>query len=427
MEETTALQTIDTEQVSVVISTAPEVLTKNKTSVAKASEAGQFLLDTIEASGMSDELDNQCNVFLVKVRTTHSQMNERRKPITQIMDLIKKEFTTLEAQLDPKTVGGVYAMIQAKRDAYAKFKIDEQRHKEQEAQRKLSQDKELISIRSEIQIQLADHFNKYLSAKISEMNGLFAGISLEHFESTVGQIRFFSEIYQEDHFKWFVPSSRPSYATPDQVMEINKQVMIGKYEEFKNEFLSKIRESKNMILDRVHSRKSELEEIEKAAIAAEKSRREAKSKEEKDAADREAARLAEMKRMEAGRAQAEAERLIREEQERKEKAESDIKIEEQAATTNSLFDAQQTIAEASAPTAQVRESYEIEVLNPLGYLLIAQFYFEHEGKNEGVEKLEKKTLGSMKKFCEAFAMKHDTKITSPFIKYNEKYKTVAKK
>jgi hypothetical protein len=426
MEET-ALQTIDTDQVSLVVSTAPEVLHKNQTSVTKANDAGQFLLDTIEGSGMSDELDEKCNRFLVKVRTTISEMNDRRKPITQIMDLIKKEFTTLEAQLDPKNANSVYARIQVKRDGYARFKIDEQRRKEQEVQRKLALDKELISLRSEIQMQLATHFNNYLSGKINEVNALFSSITLEHFESTVGQIRFFSEEYPQDHFKWFVPSSRPTYAVPDQVMKINSEVMVGKYEEFRSEFTNKIRETKNLILDRVHSRKTELEEIAKQQAAAAKAQAEAKSKAEKEAADRESARLAEMKRQEEERALAESTRLKREEEERKNASESAIRTEEQAATTNSLFDAQQTIAEASATVAPVRESYEIEVLNPIGYLLIAQFYFEHEGKNEDVTKLEKKTLGSMKKFCESYAMKNDVKIASTFLKYQEKFKTIAKK
>ena len=147
--EGTELLTIDTEQVSLVLSGAPEALTLNKTTVVKADAASQALIDTIEAQGMSDELDAEINKHLVKVRLSIEKMNERRKPITQIFDAIKKEFTSLESILDPKSPGSKYSILQKKRDDYAAQKVEERRRAEAEAQRKLDQDKELIRIKSE--------------------------------------------------------------------------------------------------------------------------------------------------------------------------------------------------------------------------------------------------------------------------------------
>ena len=67
------------------------------------------------------------------------------------------------------------------------------------------------------------------------------------------------------------------------------------------------------------------------------------------------------------------------------------------------------------------ESYEIEVTNSAAWLLIVNFYFTEEGLKETADKLEKKTLGSMKKFAESFYKKHGKKIESPYIIYKPVY------
>lgn len=47
------------------------------------------------------------------------------------------------------------------------------------------------------------------------------------------------------------------------------------------------------------------------------------------------------------------------------------------------------------------------------------FWFEREGKNLPNEKIEKKSIAQMKKFCEDIANKDGEIITSNFITYKE--------
>lgn len=423
----TGLATIDTAQVAVIIESAPKALEINKSSVERATSFGQTLLDTIQAEGMNDELDSKCNGYLVKVRTTIQEMNDRRKPITQIMDVLKKEFTSLESELDPKSPNSIYAQIQKSRDEYAAKKIADQRKKEQEAQRKLEQDKEIIRLTSEVSLQLATFFNNYLSNRLRKLNEFYNTISLGVFDSTSHTIENFLESYPHEHFESFAPQIRTVFATPDQVQAIITDCTKGKFGEFNDTFRQAVKEAKHDIMDKLPSRKKELQEIAKAEEAAEQAALMAKTKAQKAAAEAEAQRIAEMKAAADKRAAEDAIRQKQEEDARNAKSASEINTAAQSSMTDALFNAQMTVSEATQATAPVRESYDIEVLNPLGYLLIAQFYFEHEGKTENVAKLEKKTLGAMKTFCEKYAMKNDVKIESAFIKYNEQFKTIAKK
>lgn len=405
---TTALVTINTEEVQVIISQVPEIISNNRSSVEKAKSAGQALLYTIQAEGMSDELDERANNLLVKIRKTNEKMNNDRKPITQILDLMKKEFTTLEAELDPETKGGIYSLIQAERDKYATDKAAELRRKEEEARKKLELDKELIRLESECKMQLAGFFNAFLSSRISKLNELFNTLEIGNFESQSFTIKNFSVEYPHEHFESFAPQLRPVYASQDQINNIIIESTKGKFGEFIDEFRGQISLAKQDVIDRLASRKRELEQIE-----AERKKN--------------AEKAAEMEKQAKARQEEEERKRKAEEAERLKAAEAKIETSRQADMTEALFESQVTIQEAPQQSASVRERYEIEVLNPLGYLLIAQFYFEHEGKIETVAKLEKKTLGSMKKFCESYAMKNDEKINSPFLKYNEKFKTIAKK
>jgi flagellar biosynthesis GTPase FlhF len=112
---------------------------------------------------------------------------------------------------------------------------------------------------------------------------------------------------------------------------------------------------------------------------------------------------------------AERERAAKEEAARK-KAESDM---------TSLFDATKDLAVAEQG-GQVRKSLVINIKHPAAFVQIFQVWFEEEGTKLPVDKLEKKTLGQMKRFCEGLASKDGVIIDSPYIAYEEDFKAVAK-
>lgn len=135
---------------------------------------------------------------------------------------------------------------------------------------------------------------------------------------------------------------------------------------------------------------------------------------------------AERKRQEAERA--EAERKRQEAEAEKLRIESEIKQKDAQAeafvtaagqSASAYVDTQAMLFE-EAP--KVKEGYSIKVLNPAAYLLIIQFWFEKEGRNLPMDKIEGKSIAQMKAFCEKHAVKTEELIVSPLLKYEPIYK-----
>ena len=141
---------------------APLVLKRNQESSAKALAAGSALLNTIQAEGMSDALDDACNDYLVKLKKSLVLMNDRRKPITQIMDEFKKYFTSEEAKID--TEGEIYTAIQNFRNKYAEKKAKKVMVEEKQRREKLELDeqkKHELNEKKAIKEKIEQAFNKF--------------------------------------------------------------------------------------------------------------------------------------------------------------------------------------------------------------------------------------------------------------------------
>lgn len=423
---------LNAESVAVFIADAPAILQQNQNSVQRAVDFGKTLLNKINTEGMSAELDAQCNDFLVRNRKTHEDINKRRSPVTQFLNQIIKEFTTLENQIDPKKGETVAAKIQNARDEFARKTAEEIRVKEAEAQRKLQAEKEKIQLKADTETQLNKHFNDHLNVKAFDLQNIFGTVSLQNYEHRLQQLHEFPTAYEFKHFDAWLPRLMPIYCTQAELQNIVTNVKLGKYEQFNILFQNTIADKRMGLIDRMPSVLTELKE---AAKREEEERLRIEELRKKDAAaaqlreaeaQKERERLAEIQKQRDEEARL---KLAAEAEQRAAAAANNVEATRQADLTEALFDAQVITAEAPKQTAQVREGFEIIVNNQLGFLLLAQFYFEKEGKGEAIEKLEKKTLASMKKFAENYAHKSDgkEKIVSPFLTYTEKFTTVATK
>lgn len=148
-------------------------------------------------------------------------------------------------------------------------------------------------------------------------------------------------------------------------------------------------------------------------------------KEETERINRERAE-AERKRQEMERAEAErkrqeaeAEKLRIEAEKKQQDAQAEASVTAAGQTASAFVDTQATLFE-EAP--KVKEGYSIKVLNPAAYLLIIQFWFEKEGRNLPMDKIEGKSIAQMKAFCEKHAVKTEELIVSPLLKYEPVYK-----
>lgn len=381
---------------SEIAATVPQVLEKSKTRVLNATTAGQAVL--ADMAQMDDAKDEKANGYLVKARKTLELINTERKPVTQLLDSIKKEFTTLERELDPKNADSIVAKIQQRRNEYATAKLEAQKKKEEEAKRLAAIQQEKTEVEANVEAALRNYFADYKSKRIQAMYDVYNAMALTNFDEYEKHIKEFPEQYPQEHFDGFTTAITTIYLTKEDKVAIKAMVMEGKYQEFTKDFAESIRGEKLDLVSKLPAKKAELEEMAKATADQAKAMAEAKAKREQE----------------------EKERIAKQRKDAEEEAAAFAKAKQAAAKMQALFDAQQA-------EKVNRTGYEITVKHPAGFGLIFQLWYEYEGKNLAIDQMEKKSLAQMKAFCEKHAHKNDEKLESHYLSYKEIVKTAARK
>ena len=389
------------EEVSSIMSSFPEIVGKNNTSVQKCNEAGQTLLDTIEGEGMNEALDEKVSEYLKKVSVTVNKMGERRKPLTQIFDRIRSHFTSQEKMIDPKSPNTIPGMLTIKRNEYAQYKYEQEQKRRKEAERQASVEKEKASYRQDLENSLLTHFNLYLTQKISEIQNIFSGLTSENFSRESIGITVFPTEYPKAHFDKFTAEHATFYITNEAKREIRQSVLQGKYEQYANQFRSTVVQTRQELIDRLPSKRKELAEQMQLRQQNAEAAAQAEEARKRREAEESAKRLAEIKRQEEESKQRNAQ-------------------EAQKDAIGGLFGAAAATVAAPPTNAKVKE--KIVVLHPNGYLDIFQMWWINEGQSMSLEELEK----SMKKMvtcCEKLANGKDQEhIQSQYIRYENEVK-----
>ena len=391
-----ATELIKIDEAKNILSSFPDIMGKNTNSVKKCNEAGQALLDTIEGEGMNETIDQATADYLKKVSVTLKNMDERRKPITQIFDRIRSFFTSQEKQIDPKDPSTIPGKLVIKRNEYAKFKYEEEQKRKREAEQRARIETEKANYRQIIGDSLLSYFNQYLSSKVSELQGIFSNLTYENFDREVIGITVFQTDYPKSHFDKFSADSATYYISQETKQEIRREVLEGKYEQYAQQYKAKIVSVKQDLTDRVPSKRKELAELEQLRLA--NAEEAAKAEELRKQREKEAA----AKRMEELKKEEEA-------------AKQEAALKAQQSSIGSLFmEAPASIA-PPPPNAKVKE--KIVVLHQQGYLEIFQMWWINEGQTLPVEELEK-IFKKMITYCEKQANGKDQKhIESKFIRY----------
>lgn len=450
-------QIIKIDEFKNLISNAPNVLVENQTSQKKAVEAGSNLIE-LAKQGMSDVVDAQLATYIEKVKKTKSTMNERRSPFTQMMTVISKEFTSLEASLDKPI-----EQAQTIRNEYATKLMKERQELERQAQLKLEKAKEAIEIERLFCVGHAAASSEYVLNSKKQKLDWFNALTLENIDSAQAIINDFDNNLRDSQFVFqvVIPLEILHHDIAEKVEITSKSAQSLCYSAM-NEFKRAMADFKQELSDMLPSKKNQLEEAErlrlegielqrieverqrKAAESAAEAKRladleqdEAKKKQmEEDA--RTAALKAEEARQAAEHAEAERKRKLdedtenerrrqedvrikaeREAEQSKQRAEADAAVAATGQAVNAMVDTQSNLFQ-EAP--KVKESYNITLLNPAGYLQLVSFWFENEGKNLPNDKIENMTFGRIKSFCEKYAIKNDVTIESPLISYEPVYK-----
>lgn len=391
-----ATELIKIDEAKNILSSFPDIMGKNTNSVKKCNEAGQALLDTIEGEGMNETIDQATADYLKKVSVTLKNMDERRKPITQIFDRIRSFFTSQEKQIDPKDPSTIPGKLVIKRNEYAKFKYEEEQKRKREAEQRARIETEKANYRQIIGDSLLSYFNQYLSSKVSELQGIFSNLTYENFDREVIGITVFQTDYPKSHFDKFSADSATYYISQETKQEIRREVLEGKYEQYAQQYKAKIVSVKQDLTDRVPSKRKELAELEQLRLA--NAEEAAKAEELRKQREKEAA----AKRMEELKKEEEA-------------AKQEAALKAQQSSIGSLF--MEATASIAPPPTNAKVKEKIVVLHQQGYLEIFQMWWINEGQTLPVEELEK-IFKKMITYCEKQANGKDQKhIESKFIRY----------
>lgn len=394
---------VSIENFTQIMQTAPNVLQRNQLSVSKATAHGQALLDTIESVGgiNDEELDASAAEFIEKVKVTSKEMNARRSPLTQLLSAFAKNFTTLENEIDIKNPSTVGFRLQEERNKYAAKKLAEQRRREEEARKRQMQDNERIQYKADVTLLIDNAYSRYVEKHIAYINGIFERVTIENYNEQAKMLTDVNTAFSWTDFVQHVQDNiQTFYMDAETRKAIKNEVATVKKRELTDRYKFEIDDLKSELIERLPSKRQELEQLEVLRQQDAEKAREAE---------------AEQKRRE------EADRLKREEERRK--ADEEVKKKAEAdkaiAETQSLFD----MSAATMPVTPVNAKVEkkIEVLNPSGFMLVYQRWFQGEGANLPMAELEK-IHKKMITYCEKLANKEDETIKSPLIKYVDSVK-----
>lgn len=385
-----------------IISSAPAAHTANIQSHDRCLAAAQSLLDRIQATGMTDELDQEAASFLTKTKATVKKMNEQRSHVTKLFDTIRGEFTRLESELDDKGQT-LPAQIKAHRDTYARKKLEEAeaRRREEQQRQALQMAKETYT--AAIEAELRQRVSDDIIALYNNFNEKFRSCTLDTIGSIENALRHANlNKLPDDYFKMIVfrvhvPAA--FYGYPNLAAEIREQVLTAIEPQLREQYTFEVQGNIQSILDLIPSKRAELQRM--ATLDAE-----AKAKAEEQMRQREAEMA--RQREEQQRRAAEAERV---------KAET----AKQQAQLGGLFDQAAASMTAYQPKTSIKK--RIVVDNPQGFLAVLNMWWMGEGCTLSIEELAKK-FKSMITYCEKMANdKTDPQlIDNPYVRYEDEVK-----
>lgn len=387
------LAIIKQENIQTIVSAAPQSYNDNKLSCERCISAGQSILNTITTNGgMTDELDKEAALFIEKARKTVKKMNEKRSPVTKLFDDIRREFTVIENAIDPTKVDTIPYKLQQYRNQYAAKKRAEEEKRRQEEYKRQQAEQARVKLRQDIEGDFKAQFQTYLNQSINWLTTKDNSVTLENYNTVYSEVKNFSVSLPADWLHNLHTLIRiPANISADELrqFETDTKERLGK--QFTEQYTAEIQDNKDFILDRLPSKKANLERMAQADAAE---------------AARVKAEMEERKRKEAEEREAERKRK---EEEEKQKAE----MARQQAEMNGLFSEQASMQNYQP---KVKVTQKIELLNPEGIMPILSMWWSKEGCTLSVEELSK-LFKKQITFCEKLANKDSVYIENESVQY----------
>lgn len=383
------------ENIATIVKAGPESYHINRGICERGLKKGQALLDEISAVGMSDELDMRIASYLSSARKSVTNMNERRSSVTKLFDMVRSEFTLLENSIDPTKKDTIPFRLAQYRNSYAAQKREEEERRRQAelAAQELAKAKE--TYRAAVEEDYRRSFNTLVNGSINELTKMNSSVTLDNYTAVFDTVTGYQSALSAD---WYPPSAvrLPHNLSPDETKAIRNEVFQKLLPQFQEQFISEVDEYRREILDKLPSKKIELERMAKADAA-------------------EAARL------KAEIARREAEEAARKEQERQ-KAEAEAAQKAELDKSNAEMAGLFSMAKAEQVyTPKSKVSKKIKVNNPAAYLAIISLWWQHEGCKLSVDELAK-IFKKQLTFCEKLATKEEILVENTGLEYYDDVK-----
>ncbi len=308
-DNTQALTIFEPRNVQTLAELAPQSYKDNQLSHTRCLEVGNQLLARAKQEGMSDALDMEIAKFIEKAKITVKKMNGKRTPVTQLFDQIRKVYTTMENDVDPSKANSIPGQLQAYRNAFAKQKHEEEERRRREEAAKQAKENAKVRYRSDVEEDYVKQFNALVNKSINELTDLDKLLTLDNYEIIYDGVKEYICELPETWCQTVISGAyRPTELTPEECRAIQANVMAGLVTRFKEQFPFEVQSTRDDILDRLPSKKKELERIAKAsAEEAAKIKADMEAKEREEAARKEAERK-EREKQEATAAQLSAQK-----------------------------------------------------------------------------------------------------------------------
>ncbi len=389
----TELAIIKQENIQTIVSAAPQSYNDNKLSCERCISAGQSILNAITTNGgMTDELDKEAALFIEKARKTVKKMNEKRSPVTKLFDDIRREFTVIENAIDPTKVDTIPYKLQQYRNQYAAKKRAEEEKRRQEEYKRQQAEQARVKLRQDIEGDFKAQFQTYLNQSINWLTTKDNSVTLENYNTVYSEIKNFSASLPADWLHNLYTLIRiPGNVSVDELRQFETDIKERLGKQFSDQYTAEIQDNKDFILDRLPSKKANLERMAQAdAAEAARVKAEIEERQRKEAEAREAERK-------------------RKEEEEKQKAE----MARQQAEMNGLFSEQASMQNYQP---KVKVTQKIELLNPEGIMPILSMWWSKEGCTLSVEELSK-LFKKQITFCEKLANKDSVYIENESVQY----------
>lgn len=394
---TTEVAIIKQENLQQIVQGAPQSYYDNRTSHDKCLAFAQQLMQAIQQNGgqLNDELDQRLASFIEKARRTVKAMNERRSPFTKLFDQVRTQFTQIENDIDPAKRGTIPYQLQEIRNKYAAMKLREQQEEQRKAMAEKQRKDALDRLATDIKNDFENKFQKLLDQSVKFLATLDEQVTLDNYDEFKGRIETASTTLPDgfiQNLRFMGNLSSYPGVTPAEVQQKEAYAKEVLQPQFSQQYQYEMETNRDYILDRLPSKKKELEQI--AAANKEEAARLQKEKEERE--------------------KAEKQRLEEERKKKQEEAEKAKQLEQQQKEMAGLFDGQYIVSAGAAHKAKVTK--KINLLDPEGILSIISMWWSKEGCHLSTEELAKK-FKSQISFCEKIANKEGTLIQSEFVEY----------